>query len=151
MNKEKIKEALTDQKEKKVLHPNGFALASVLIPILERGDNLYILFTKRSKHVKNHEGEVSFPGGVVEKREDPEEAAIRETEEEIGISSDEVEIMGRSPSVRAWTSRYVILPHVGYIETHPVIRVNKSEVQDTFEVPMEFLKKENRKFDTDED
>ncbi len=151
MNKKKIGKELLSRKVEKNLEPNGFASASVLIPLLNRENDSHILFTKRSKHVKQHEGEVSFPGGILEEGETPEEAVLRETEEEIGIPSDDITILGRSPSVKTQTSGYIIFPYVGYLRPHPNIQINESEVKDIFEVPIEFLKKENERFEADED
>lgn len=151
MNKKKIREELLSRKLDKNLQPAGFAPASVLIPILNREYESYILFTKRTKHVKRHRGEVSFPGGILKEGETPEEAVLRETEEEIGIASDEITILGRSPSVKTQTSGYIIFPYVGYIQSNPNIQINESEVKDTFEVPIEFLKKENESFEDEED
>lgn len=112
--------------------------AAVLIPIVMR-DELQVLFTKRATHLKHHAGQVSFPGGRWETSDESLiHTALRETEEEIGISPDKVEILGRLPKFRT-ISRYEVSPIIGFVEPDFESQIDPNEVDDLFEVPLEFL------------
>ncbi|RJO67054.1 MAG: CoA pyrophosphatase [Myxococcales bacterium] len=92
-----------------------FVPAAVMMPLLVKDGRLHILFTKRTQDVKHHKGQISFPGGS----RDPEDAslldcALRETEEEIGLSRDGVQVFGRLDATPVIT-RYVMTPFVGKI------------------------------------
>ncbi len=89
--------------------------AAVLAPVLTRGDEAYVLFTKRAEHLGEHPGQMSFPGGSRE----PEDAtlevtALREADEEIGLQAAEVTVVGRLDDIRTVTG-YAVRPFVGEI------------------------------------
>ncbi|KAK6026022.1 hydrolase, NUDIX family [Ostertagia ostertagi] len=103
---------------------------SVLIPLLDVKSTPSVLFTKRSIHLKSHRGEVCFPGGRMEDGESAEEAALRETHEEIGVEPKSVEIWGRLKPVFTRTMTTTVVPIVGCIayDALKTEHVNKREV-----------------------
>lgn len=117
----------------------GLTPAGVLIPIMERGDRLSVLLTERSAGLSAHAGQVSFPGGRMEDC-DPDIAAtaLRETEEEVGITRDLVSIAGFLPPSPTVTG-YSVTPVVGIVHSSAAIVVDPIEVDEAFEVPLDFL------------
>jgi 8-oxo-dGTP pyrophosphatase MutT (NUDIX family) len=113
--------------------------AAVLIPIVRRPDGLTVLLTQRTEHLTNHAGQVSFPGGGAEELDSsPIETALRETEEEIGLSRRHVEIIGVLPD-HVTASAYVVTPVVGLVTPPFDLAAESNEVADIFEVPLRFL------------
>jgi 8-oxo-dGTP pyrophosphatase MutT (NUDIX family) len=114
-------------------------LAAVLVPIVNRADGLAVLFTQRSADLPDHAGQISFPGGRVEAGDlDVDVAALRETEEEIGIPRDKVTILGRLADYETVTG-YRVTPVVGWVEPPFPVVPDPVEVADVFEVPLAFL------------
>jgi 8-oxo-dGTP pyrophosphatase MutT (NUDIX family) len=117
-----------------------YAHASVLVPIFKEGGEHKILFTKRSTKVENHRGQISFPGGVVEKRDGSwEETALREAKEEIGLSEEDVKILGPIDDATTLSSRFIIHPFVGRIPFPYDFQLNPYEVQRLVSVPLRLL------------
>ncbi len=113
--------------------------AAVLVPIINRPDGLAVLFTQRSADLLDHAGQISFPGGQVEADDaDVDSAALRETEEEIGLRRDRVTILGRLADYETVTG-YRVTPVVGWVEPPFEILPDPVEVADVFEVPLAFL------------
>jgi len=113
--------------------------ASVLVPIVARQPELTVIFTQRAAHLKDHSGQVSFPGGRVAAGDPSAEAtALRETREEIGLDSARVEVIGRMGEYRTRTG-YRITPVVGIIMPPFELRADANEVDEIFEVPLAFL------------
>ena len=113
--------------------------AGVLIPLLEREFGLSVLLTQRSAHLKHHAGQVSFPGGRLERHDaDVEAAALRETHEEVGIAPAEVSVAGYLRTMPTITG-YAVTPVVGLVSGEPEIVIDRSEVEYAFEVPLDFL------------
>lgn len=113
--------------------------AAVLIPIVDRNDTLSVLLTERATHLRHHAGQISFPGGRVEARDrDVLEAALRETEEEIGLARDYVSIAGRLPD-QLVISGYTVTPVVGFVADGFTLHLDPTEVEGTFEVPLEYV------------
>jgi 8-oxo-dGTP pyrophosphatase MutT (NUDIX family) len=113
--------------------------AAVLIPIIERRNGLQVLFTRRADHLARHAGQVSFPGGRVnEGEDDPAAAALRETEEEVGLPRSFVDIRGELDRYETGTG-FSIHPFVGLVREGFELRIDASEVAEAFEVPLTFL------------
>ncbi|MBM4192661.1 MAG: CoA pyrophosphatase [Gammaproteobacteria bacterium] len=113
--------------------------AAVLVPVLDRGDDLGILLTLRSSHLKNHAGQISFPGGRIEASDsDPLSAALRETEEEIGLCGDQIDVAGYLPDHLVITG-YRVTPVVGFIRPNFSLTPDPTEVVEVFEVPLSFV------------
>lgn len=118
---------------------NSARKAAVLIPFVQRGSDLNIIFTRRSEHLNDHAGQISFPGGCIELYDKDEiAAAIRETEEEIGVGKQFVKIMGAQPSLLT-TTDFLMTPIVGELLPGFSIKPDISEVAEVFEVPLEVL------------
>ena len=114
--------------------------AAVLIPIIERRDTpLSVLFTRRADHLARHAGQVSFPGGRVDEGDaDDVAAALRETEEEVGLSRAFVDVRGALDRYETGTG-FVIQPFVGLVREGFELKIDKAEVAEAFEVPLSFL------------
>ena len=113
--------------------------ASVLFPIVLRENGPTVLFTQRTDHLRDHAGQISFPGGRVEASDaSAEHTALREAEEEIGLSPAHVEIVGFLPEYRTVTG-YRITPVVAFLKPPFELRPDPSEVAEVFEVPLSFL------------
>jgi 8-oxo-dGTP pyrophosphatase MutT (NUDIX family) len=113
--------------------------AAILLPIVER-EEPSVLLTKRTEGMPTHAGQISFPGGRVH-ADDASliDTALRELEEEIGISREFVEIAGFLQPYETVNSGFLILPVVGFIREDFVLKINPREVADVFEVPLAYL------------
>jgi 8-oxo-dGTP pyrophosphatase MutT (NUDIX family) len=113
--------------------------AAILFPIVLRPERLTVLLTQRTDHLKDHPGQVSFPGGRVEVYDpSPLETALRETEEEIGLDRSRVDVLGYLPEYRTGTG-FRVVPVVGTVRPPFSLRLDPIEVADVFEVPLDFL------------
>jgi 8-oxo-dGTP pyrophosphatase MutT (NUDIX family) len=113
--------------------------AAVLVPLVQREDGLTVLLTKRTAHLTNHGGQISFPGGRMEPADtDPTAAALRESQEEIGLSPDEVDVLGNLDDYVTVTGFHVV-PVVGLIQPPLRLTPDSFEVEDIFEVPLDFI------------
>ncbi|MCK6540721.1 MAG: CoA pyrophosphatase [Anaerolineales bacterium] len=113
--------------------------AAVLVPLLWQDDEWHLLFTRRTEAVESHKGQVSFPGGACDDGEKtPEETALREAEEEIGINPNDVKVLGRLANLITITY-YRVTPVVGVIKWPAVFRVGEHEVARVFTIPLAWL------------
>ena len=124
------------------IHDSRFRESAVLVPIIKQkinseNEEFAFILTVRSKKLKKHSGEISFPGGKLESNESPIEAAIRETEEEIGIDRRHINVIGRCEPIITMTG-FIINPVVALVENSKFI-VNKDEVENVLVVPFEFF------------
>ncbi len=114
-------------------------LAAVLVPLVNRADGLSVLLTERSADLPDHAGQISFPGGRLEPGDvDASAAALRETEEEIGLARERVTVLGKLSDYETVTG-YRVTPIVGWIEPPFDLKRDPLEVADVFEVPLSFL------------
>ena len=117
----------------------GLVPASVLVPIVLRPDGATVLLTERTAHLNDHAGQVSFPGGSAEPHDvDVVATALRETEEEIGLSRSHVEVVGRLPDYPTVTG-FNVAPIVGLVHPPFTLTPDPCEVAEAFEVPLTFL------------
>jgi len=113
--------------------------ASVLLTLLERPGGLTVLFTERAAHLKDHAGQISFPGGRIAERETAVDAALREAHEEIGLDPPEVEVLGTLDDLLTGTG-FLITPVVGYVASGEFVAApDPTEVASVFEVPLDFI------------
>lgn len=113
--------------------------AAVLIPVVDHGRDATVLLTKRAEKLRNHSGQVAFPGGTIDATDaSPQAAALRETFEEIGLGPDRIEIIGRMPDYVAG-SGYRIVPVLAIVKPGFTLSLNADEVDAAFEVPLSFL------------
>ncbi|CAJ0793232.1 putative Nudix hydrolase NudL [Ralstonia condita] len=113
--------------------------AAVLVPLVQREAGLTVLLTQRNASLSQHAGQISFPGGGRETIDrDMTATALRETVEEVGISADFIEVVGRLPDYITGTGFHVS-PVVGLLTPHFTVQPDPSEVAEVFEVPLAFL------------
>lgn len=111
--------------------------ACVLVPIVSKDSSLHLLLTKRTDTVEHHKGQISFPGGTVDEEDESSNAtALREVEEEIGIPSSAITILGRLNDIHI-PSGFVVTPIVGYIESLSELKTNPDEVAEVLLIPLE--------------
>jgi 8-oxo-dGTP pyrophosphatase MutT (NUDIX family) len=121
------------------IRPDGFTPAAVLVPLLHAGGELEVLLTRRTNEVDTHKGQISFPGGMVEQSDpDAEHAALREAEEEVGIPSSSVEVIGLLDD-HATPSGFIITPVVGILRDLPPLLPNPREVAEVIRIPLAFF------------
>ncbi|QDQ87565.1 CoA pyrophosphatase [Alcaligenaceae bacterium SJ-26] len=113
--------------------------AAVLIPLVMRGDGLHVMLTRRAGHLRDHPGQISFPGGRMEPFDvDTTATALRETEEETGLGSEFIEVLSTLPAYQT-ISGYVVTPVVALVRPGFEVRIDPDEVESVFEVPLAFL------------
>lgn len=113
--------------------------SAVLVPLMQTPDGVSVVLTRRADHLKNHKGEVSFPGGRVEESESLIEAALREAEEEIGVSPPLVKVIGQLDPHATFVSNSLIVPIVAIIDSSAKFVANESEVSRILTVPLTHL------------
>ena len=113
--------------------------AAVLVPLVPRKTGLTVLLTQRTAHLRDHAGQISFPGGRCEEQDaSPIETALREAQEEVGLSPDQVEVLGLLPEYRTGTG-FSITPVVGLVHPPLNLKLDDFEVAEAFETPLSFL------------
>ena len=113
--------------------------AAVLVPIVDHDTGPTVLLTQRASHLKNHGGQISFPGGRIEPTDlNPIEAALRETEEEIGLSREHVTFVGYLEPQLVLTG-YWVTPVVAFVQPGFELKLDEREVEAAFEVPLSHI------------
>jgi len=106
--------------------------AAVLILLYPIKNKWHFFLTKRTNTVENHKGQISLPGGMLEEGESHKEAAIRETFEELGVQSDDINIIGPLTPLYIPISNFKIFPFVGWINSTPDLKIQSKEVSKVF-------------------
>ena len=118
--------------------------AGVLIPLLEEDGVYKVLFTRRTDKVEHHKGQISFPGGSVDEEDrSVEETALREAREEIGLKTEEVEVLGRIDDALTLTSKFIVHPFIGLVPYPYDFAINTGEVESLIRVPLDIFRPEN--------
>ncbi len=113
--------------------------AAVLVPIVVRATGLTVLLTQRTAHLRDHAGQVSFPGGRCEAEDaSPVDTALRESSEEVGVEPTQVEVLGTLPDYFTGTG-FRVTPVVGLVTPPLNLRLDDFEVAEAFESPLDFL------------
>lgn len=114
-------------------------LAAVLVPLIDRPGGMSVLLTQRTPHLSAHAGQISFPGGRIEESDaDATAAALRETEEEVGLTREHVTVIGRLDTYVTGTG-FEITPVVGIVKVPFPVAIDPFEVAEVFEVPLSFV------------
>jgi len=136
--KQRLKQLLSLRQKRRIVDASRIS-AAVLLPIYYKQGQYYILLTKRTEKVKEHKGQISFPGGAREGEEMLVNTALRECAEEIGLMAEEVEILGELDDTISRTSNYIISPFVALIPWPYQFQVNREEIEELIEVPLSAL------------
>jgi mutator protein MutT len=110
--------------------------SAVLFPLINRHDEWHTIFIKRPSGSGVHSGQLSFPGGKIEPGETSSDAALRETEEEIGISSSHIALECTLSEIFIPPSNFIVQPHIGTISGNPGYRASEAEVEQIIEYPV---------------
>jgi 8-oxo-dGTP pyrophosphatase MutT (NUDIX family) len=135
----RLGELLLPPEEAVTMKAPGGMVAAVLIPLYLSGGELHAVFTKRNADLRRHAGEISFPGGRRDEDEELRATALREAEEEIGLATEDVEVVGALPPTGTIVTNYVIYPFVGLIEPGGHFRPNPIEVDAVVELALPAL------------
>lgn len=119
--------------------PDGASAAAALLLVYPHDDTVHFALTVRGSGLRNHTGQVSLPGGRVDAGESYEDAALREAEEEIGVDSRTVELLGRLSPLHIPVSGYILHPVVGYATMRPAFQRAEWEVARIIEAPVSLL------------
>jgi len=135
---EKIRDSLNNREIRTIDNPDSrYINSSVLIPLFNKDGQYMVLFTKRTSRVEHHKGQISFPGGAVDKDDGSlEETALRETYEEIGLLKSNVELLGRTDDILTLVSDFIIHPFVGKIPYPYPFKINPHEVDSIVVLPL---------------
>lgn len=136
-NKQKVLDRLTNHKP----YINGAEFmrkSAVFIPLVRKNGEIHILFEVRASSLKHRPSEISFPGGGIEEGETPLQAAIRETQEEIGSYPEDIKIISEL-DLLITPVKYIIHPFAGYLDNIDHMNLNKDEVDHVFMVPLKYL------------
>jgi 8-oxo-dGTP pyrophosphatase MutT (NUDIX family) len=137
--KEELQRILA-QREKRYINDAGRVPSAVLIPLYETQGRYYIVFIRRTETVKDHKGQISFPGGVRDVNDRTLlHTAVRESREEIGLRTKDIEIVGELDDELTTTSNFVVTPFVAIIPWPYRFKKNKDEVAEIIRVPIEEL------------
>lgn len=126
----------------RAVHGNNdsYLKAGVLLLLYPVEDQLYLVFTRRTDRVVSHQGQISFPGGRKEPEEDIQTAALRETHEELGLSTESIRILRSLTPLYIPRSGFCVYPYVAFSEERPEFHPSPDEVAEVIEVPLQHLR-----------
>src|SRR5919206_3109361 len=137
---DRLRELLLTPEEAAAMDAHGQTDAAVLVPLYLDSGDLHAVFTKRRDDLRRHAGEISFPGG---RQDFPDEdlriTALRESEEEIGLARDDVELVGALPPVGTFVTGYRVHPFVGVIRSGHAWTPQPNEVEEVLELSLSQL------------
>jgi 8-oxo-dGTP pyrophosphatase MutT (NUDIX family) len=122
-----------------MIPPPDARKSAVLIPLILESNQLKILFTERSRELKSHSGQISFPGGRVDNSETYLQTALRETNEEIGIPTNEISIIGELTELFVSPSNSLIKPFIGFMKSNAHFKLSLDEVENILKIPFNFF------------
>lgn len=132
-------QTILEQQSQKQISLENRRCAGVLLPIIWR-EKPFIVLTKRSNHVENHKGEISFPGGSFEPHDKTlKQTALRESEEEIGLPPSQVEVLGALDDTFVQVSSFVVRPFVGWLSPPYQFTVDETETAEVLEIPLDYF------------
>jgi len=141
---QRLREVLS-QRQKRHITDANLTPAAVLVPIYYKEGEYYILFTKRTEWLKEHKGQISFPGGARHESDRTLlDTALRESTEEIGLAPDRVKVLGELDDILTETSSYIISPFVALIPYPYQFKVGEQEVGEIIEAPISVLMDKDR-------
>ncbi len=118
---------------------SGRRPAAVLVPVLTDGTGgLRLVLTQRTAHLRDHAGQISFPGGGLNPGESALNAALREAKEEVGLAPDRVDIFGQMPQYHTGTG-FSVSPLIGFVSPGGPLNADPGEVAEIFDAPLDFL------------
>ncbi|MDI7260341.1 MAG: CoA pyrophosphatase [Thermodesulfobacteriota bacterium] len=130
---------ILSKRDRKVIERPSFDRAAVLIPLFNKEGNCHLLFTKRTDQVKYHKGEISFPGGVMDKGDSNlEKTALREAFEEIGLKETDLQIIGALDDIVTITE-FIVTPIVGFFPHPYPFKISEVEIAELIEAPLSLL------------
>lgn len=134
-----VAEVLT-RREPTTINDPALVPAAVLLPLFDKDDEPHLLFTKRTQTVATHKGQISFPGGARDLEDASLEfTALRETFEEVGVRSQDIEVLGRLDDILTHSSNFVVSPFVAAIPYPYEFNVCQAETEYLLEVPVSAL------------
>jgi len=136
---QRLKQALAGRHKHYIPDP-GLERSAVLLPVYDKQGQCHLLFVKRTQEVKNHKGQISFPGGAYQEEDGMLlNTALRECAEEIGLMAGDVEVLGELDDVITQVSRYIVSPFVATIPWPYQFELNRRETEEIIEVPISAL------------
>jgi len=135
LTEEEIQQILRSKRPAQIADPH-LTPSAVMVPLIPRAEGWCALLTKRSHQVSAHKGEISFPGGVIEEGESALGAALREVEEEVGIKSENLRLLGELDEILTMTG-FRIRPFVACLDWPVKIIANQSEIEEIYILALE--------------
>jgi len=145
----KLREAFARRRKQTITDEKRLSSA-VMLPIYYKEGQCYILFTRRTEKVKEHKGQISFPGGARLDGESLRETALRESLEEIGLAPADVEVLGELDDTVTITSNFIVTPFVGVIPWPNSLKADGWETDELIEAPITALLDKNSREDKNE-